>query len=145
MEVPWPTKFPSEYASFHSFEFNIYRLERESQNSLVHTILFSLPSCSWFSPYFSVFQKLHLNYHPLFFFFLSPDEYHFSSNPWLYFSFNIIEILGQPGGLRGLVPPSAQDVILGTRNRVPLRVPCVDPASPSACFSASLCLSWTDK
>ena len=49
--------------------------------------------------------------------------------------------LGQPGWLSGLAPPSAQGVILETRDRVPRRAPCMEPASPSACVSASLSLS----
>ena len=50
--------------------------------------------------------------------------------------------VGQPGWLRGLVPPSAQGLILETRDRVPRRAPCMEPASSSACVSAplSLCL-----
>ena len=48
---------------------------------------------------------------------------------------------GQPGWLSGLVPPSAQGVILETPDRVPCRAPCMEPASPSACVSASLSLS----
>ena len=47
--------------------------------------------------------------------------------------------LGQPRWLSSLVPPSAQRLILGTRARVPRRAPCMEPASPSACVSASLC------
>ena len=54
-------------------------------------------------------------------------------------------IVGQPRWPRpsGLVLPSAQGVILETRNQVPRRAPCMQPASPSACVSAflSLCLS----
>ena len=46
-----------------------------------------------------------------------------------------------PGWLRGLAPPSAQGVILESQDRVPHRDPCTEPASPSACISASLCLS----
>ena len=46
--------------------------------------------------------------------------------------------LGQPGGLSGLAPPSAQGVILGSRDRVPRRAPCVEPASLSACVPVSL-------
>ena len=45
--------------------------------------------------------------------------------------------LGQPGWLSGLEPPSAQGVILETRDPVPRRAPCMEPASPSACVSAS--------
>ena len=40
----------------------------------------------------------------------------------------------------GLAPPSAQDLILETWDRVPGPVPCMEPASPSAWVSASLCL-----
>ena len=49
----------------------------------------------------------------------------------------------QPGWLSGLVPPSVQGMILETRDQVPRRAPCVEPASPSACVSLplSLCLS----
>ncbi|CAD7678815.1 unnamed protein product [Nyctereutes procyonoides] len=43
----------------------------------------------------------------------------------------------QPGWLSGLVPPSAQGVILGTWDQVLCRAPCMEPASP-ACVSASL-------
>ena len=45
---------------------------------------------------------------------------------------------GQPQWPRGLVPPLAQGVILETWDRVPRRAPCMEPASPSACVSASL-------
>ena len=51
------------------------------------------------------------------------------------------EDLGQPGWLGGLAPPSAQGVILETGDRVPRWAPCMEPASPSACVSASLCVS----
>ena len=36
--------------------------------------------------------------------------------------------------------PSAQNVILETRDRVPRQAPCMEPASPSAGVSASLSL-----
>ena len=49
--------------------------------------------------------------------------------------------LGQPGWLSGSAPPSAQVVILETRDRVTHQAPCMEPASPSACVSASLSLS----
>ena len=52
---------------------------------------------------------------------------------------------GQPRWLGGLVPPSAQGVILETWDRVPCRAPCMEPVSTSACVSASLCLSWINK
>ena len=48
---------------------------------------------------------------------------------------------GQPRWLSGLAPPSAQGVILETRDRVPRQAPCMDPVSSSACVSASLSLS----
>ena len=49
----------------------------------------------------------------------------------------------QPGWLSGLMPPSAQGMILETRDQVPRQAPFMEPASPSACFSASpsLCFS----
>ena len=47
---------------------------------------------------------------------------------------------GQPGWLSGLAPPSVQGVILETQDRVLHRAPCMEPASPSACVSASLSL-----
>ena len=47
----------------------------------------------------------------------------------------------QPGWLSGLAPPSAQGMILGSWDRVPPRAPWVEPASPPASVSASLCLS----
>ena len=37
--------------------------------------------------------------------------------------------------------PSAQGEILESRDRVPHRAPCMEPASPSACVSASVCVS----
>ena len=52
-----------------------------------------------------------------------------------------IKFAGQPGWLSGLAPPSAQGVIPGLQDRVPRQDPCVEPASLSACVSASLCLS----
>ena len=45
--------------------------------------------------------------------------------------------LRQPGWLSGLALPSAQGVILETWDRVPRQAPCMVPASPSACVSAS--------
>ena len=47
---------------------------------------------------------------------------------------------GQPRWRSGLAPPAAWGVILETRDRVPRRASCMEPASPSACVSASLCL-----
>ena len=37
--------------------------------------------------------------------------------------------------------PSAQGLIPGSWDRVLHRVPCMEPASPSACVSVSLCVS----
>ena len=57
---------------------------------------------------------------------------------------NACQILKLEGHLGGSVAehlPSAQSVILGSRDRVPHQAPCVEPASPSACVSASLCVS----
>ena len=54
----------------------------------------------------------------------------------------------KPGQLRwysGLVSPAAQGVILETLDRVPRRALCMEPASTSACVSAShsLCVSMS--
>ena len=48
--------------------------------------------------------------------------------------------MGQPQWLSSLVPPSAQGLIVETRDGVPRRAPCMEPASPSAGVSASLCV-----
>ena len=53
----------------------------------------------------------------------------------------INKALGILGWLSGLAPPTAQDVILETRDGVPRWAPCMEPASPSACVSASFSLS----
>ena len=50
-------------------------------------------------------------------------------------------VLGCLGGSAVQRLPSAQGVILGSWDRVPHRAPCVEPASPSACVSLSLCVS----
>ena len=55
---------------------------------------------------------------------------------------------GQRGHLGGSVVerlPSAQGVILGSWDRVPQQAPHWDPASPSSCASASLCVSLMNK
>ena len=57
---------------------------------------------------------------------------------------------GQPGWPSGLALPSAQGVILETRDRVPCQVPCMEPASPlplslSLALSLSLSLSLMNK
>ena len=41
--------------------------------------------------------------------------------------------------------PSAQGVILGSGDQVPHQAPCMEPASPSACVSTSLCVSLMNK
>ena len=53
----------------------------------------------------------------------------------------------QPGWLSGLVPPSAQGLILETWDQVPRQAACMEPVSPSACVSASLslCMSLMNK
>ena len=48
---------------------------------------------------------------------------------------------GQPRWLSDLALPLAQGLMLGTWDPVPRRAPCTEPASPSACVSASLSLS----
>ena len=53
--------------------------------------------------------------------------------------------IGQPGWLSSLAPPLAQGVILETQDQVPHQASCMEPASPSACVSASLCLSLMNK
>ena len=50
-------------------------------------------------------------------------------------------VQGQPGWLSDLAPPSARGLTLETRHRVPCQAPCMEPASPSTCVSASLSLS----
>ena len=55
------------------------------------------------------------------------------------------EVLGSPGGSVVLVLPSAQGVILETQDPVPHWAPCMEFASPSACVSASLSVSLTNK
>ena len=49
-------------------------------------------------------------------------------------------LVGRLGGSGVERLPSAQGVILETRDRVPHQAPCMEPASPSACVSASLSL-----
>ena len=51
------------------------------------------------------------------------------------------KVLGQLGGSEVERLPSAQGMILESWDRVPHRAPFMDPASPSACVSASLFLS----
>ena len=61
---------------------------------------------------------------------------------WWHFLISHVKF-GQPGWLSGLVLPSAQGLILQTRDRVPCQAPCVEPAFPllvSLPLSLSLCL-----
>ena len=51
-----------------------------------------------------------------------------------------LETMGRLRGWAAEPLPSAQALILETRDRVLRRAPCKEPASPSACVSASLCL-----
>ena len=52
---------------------------------------------------------------------------------------------GQSWWLNGLVLPLVQGVILEIQDGVPHGAPCVEPASPSACVSASLCVCVSHK
>ena len=54
---------------------------------------------------------------------------------WIYVRFSST---GHLGGSVVEHLPLAQGVIPGSWDRVPHRAPCVEPASPSACVSASL-------
>ena len=54
--------------------------------------------------------------------------------------FEIKPLGGSLGGAAVWRLPLAQGMILETRDRIPRRAPCVEPASPSACVSASLSL-----
>ena len=53
----------------------------------------------------------------------------------------IVGYLGSLGGSMVERLPLAQGMILESWDRVPHRAPCMEPASPSACVSASLSLS----
>ena len=52
---------------------------------------------------------------------------------------------GSLGGSAVWRLPSAQGVILESRDRILHQAPCTGPASPSACVSASLSLSLMNK
>ena len=54
-------------------------------------------------------------------------------------------MVGRLGGSAVEHLPSAQGMIPGSRDRVPHRAPCMEPASPSACVSASLSGSLMNK
>ena len=53
---------------------------------------------------------------------------------------NICSYGGSLGGSAVSRLPLAQGAILESRDRVPHQAPCMEPASPSACVSASLSL-----
>ena len=48
---------------------------------------------------------------------------------------------GIPGWLSSLEPAFGPGLILESRDRVPRWAPCMEPTSPSACVSVSLCVS----
>ena len=50
-------------------------------------------------------------------------------------------VVGSLGGTAVWRLPLARGVILETWDRVPRQAPCMEPASPSACVSASLPLA----
>ena len=52
---------------------------------------------------------------------------------------------GHLGGSAVKRLPSAQVVTLESQDRVPPQVPCMEPASPSAWVSASLCVPPMNK
>ena len=57
-----------------------------------------------------------------------------------------IKSLQKPGKhLGGCLQLRAQGMTLESRDRVPPRAPCMEPASPSACVSSSLCVSLMNK
>ena len=62
--------------------------------------------------------------------------------PTLRFFLKILFIysFGIPGWRSGSAPALAQGVILETQDRIPRQAPGMEPASPSACVSASLSL-----
>ena len=61
------------------------------------------------------------------------------------FSFAEGDDMGPPGGSVVGHLPLAQGVIPGSWDRVPHRGPCREPASPSACVSASVSVSLMNK
>ena len=53
--------------------------------------------------------------------------------------------LGCQGGSAVESLPLAQVVMLESWDPIPCRAPCVEPAPPSACVSASLCVSLMNR
>ena len=58
-----------------------------------------------------------------------------------YWNWLLIPREGYLGGSAVEHLPLTQGMILKSLDRVPRRAPCMEPASPSACISASLCVS----
>ena len=54
-------------------------------------------------------------------------------------------ILGAPGGSMFEHLPLAQVMILWSLDQVPYQAPRMEPASPTACFSASVCVFLMNK
>ena len=75
-------------------------------------------------------------FHSLYFECKKPEMIVFIQSDFIYIKFKS----GQPGWLSGLAPPSAQGMIPETWDQVQGGAPCMEPASPSACVSASLFL-----
>ena len=69
-------------------------------------------------------------------------EAHFISSS---LALHLKRCLGQPGWLSDLAPPSAQGLILETRDCVPCQAPCMGPVSPSASLPLSLSVSPVNK
>uniref|UniRef100_A0A8C0KXL2 NAC-A/B domain-containing protein n=1 Tax=Canis lupus dingo TaxID=286419 RepID=A0A8C0KXL2_CANLU len=55
------------------------------------------------------------------------------------------DVMGSPGWLSSLAPPSAQGVILESQDLVPRQAPCMEPAFPSVSLPLSLSLSLMNK
>ena len=68
-----------------------------------------------------------------------------SPRGWLVTSDRNLLMLGHLGGSVVEHLPLSPVMILGSRDGVPHRAPCREPASPSACVSAFLCVSLMNK
>ena len=60
-------------------------------------------------------------------------------------NYKVLRSMGHLGGSGVERLPLAQVMILGTWDRVPCQASCMEPASPSACVSASLSVSLMNK
>ena len=69
---------------------------------------------------------------------------YFSKFSYFYFTVNL-EFQGCLGGSVVEHLSSAQGMIPDSQDRVPHRDPCMEPASPSAYVSASICVSLMNK